>query len=91
MLNLERDLYNKPLQNDNSLEFAYLHDKNNYKVLGQKYRPFYLKPLYARRKDFERFVGFRRSCFRIFGGLALLRLGYEVGRIDAKDVDLEKS
>lgn len=33
----------------------------------------------------------RRGAFRVIAGLTLLRLGYEVGRVDGKDTDYEKS
>lgn len=54
MATLEKRVYNKAYINDNNVDFKYLTDKENYRVLpSQKYRPFYLKPFYAKPTDFS--------------------------------------
>ena len=57
MLNLDKTTYDKTRLNDSVLEYPFLHDKNNYKPLGQRFRPFYFKPFYAKREDFEENTG----------------------------------
>jgi hypothetical protein len=50
---LDRRVYDKPFINDNVLEFQYLHDTKNYLPLNQKWRPFFIKPYYAKRTDYS--------------------------------------
>ena len=71
-------MYDKPYINDNNLEYSYLHDPANYRLLGRK-RPFFIKPFYAKRTDFCEKVSGRIWALRIFGSLILLKLGYEFG------------
>jgi len=85
MATLEKRVYNKAYINDNNVDFKSLTDKENYKVLpSQKYRPFYLKPFYAKPTDFSDQISARVWCLRIFGSLILLKLGYEFGAWDGK-------
>lgn len=51
--NLELDHYDKGYVNDNVLEYDFLHKKGHYRPLGQRLRPFFQRPLYARRQDWE--------------------------------------
>ena len=54
---LEKRVYDKPYINDNNVDFSYLTDRANYKVLpSQKYRPFFFKPFYAKPSDFSETV-----------------------------------
>ena len=57
---LERKVYDKGYINDNLLEYDYLLDSENYRPLGQKWRPFYLLPPYARPGDWEHKAGSKR-------------------------------
>ena len=57
MLTLEKTYYDKTNINDNILEYPFLHDRKNYMPLGQRFRPFYIKPFYAKRSDFEEKLG----------------------------------
>lgn len=86
---LPRNVYNKPAINDNDVEYSYLHDKENYKLLSkhEKGRPFFIKPMYAKRTDFSDSVSYKVWAFRIFGSLALLKLGYEFGIWDGNYVN----
>lgn len=81
---LEERVYNKPRINDNQLEFNFLHDRKNYKPLGQKYRPFFIKPYYAKMSDFSTDVPFKTYVIRFLGSLILLKLGYEFGNWDGE-------
>lgn len=51
MENLERDEYDKGRINDNELDYDFLHKREHYKPLGQRFRPFFLMPMYASRRD----------------------------------------
>lgn len=53
MQNLEKSDYDKGHINDNSIDYEFLHKREHYRPLGQKYRPFYIMPMYARRQDWE--------------------------------------
>ena len=50
MSTLEKTEYDKAYLNDNALDFSYLHDPENYKLVTShnKGRPFFLKPFYAK-------------------------------------------
>ena len=88
MATLERRVYDKTYINDNKVDFKYLTDKENYRVLpSQKYRPFFLKPFYAKPTDFSETVSARVWFLRIFGSLALMKLGYELGIWDCKTLN----
>ena len=80
---LEKEVYDKAYINDNLLDYSYLHDRKNYMLLmSHKYRPFFLKPFYAKRTDFNESVPARVWALRIFGSLLLLKVGYEFGVLD---------
>ena len=82
---LEKRVYDKPYINDNMVDFSYLTDRENYKVLpSQKYRPFFFKPFYAKPSDFSETVSHKVWLLRIFGSLILLKLGFEFGAWDGK-------
>ena len=56
-------------------------------VMGQKYRPFFLQPLYAKQSDFSERVSWRVWAVRILGSFILLKLGYELGVMDGDYVN----
>lgn len=85
MQNLELEYYNKSYMNDNVLDYDFLHDKANYRPLGQQRRPFFLMPRYARRQDWEWNIGLSRRLKRMLLGVACLGIGYKVGSWDSKD------
>ena len=88
---LDATLYNKAKINDDQMTYDFLHKKEHYRPLGQRLRPFYMKPLYARREDFESTVGIRRHLVRILGGIFLIKLGYEFGKVDSVNEPLAKA
>ena len=49
--NLERTYYDKGFISDNAIDYDFLHERSHYKPLGQRFRPFFLKPMYARRRE----------------------------------------
>ena len=83
--NLEKTYYDKGYLNDNVFDYEFLHKRDHYKPLGQKWRPFFLKPLYARRRDWEEQAGWQRYLVRTILGLACIGLGLQVGKWDSKD------
>lgn len=91
MQNLEQSVYDKNSINDNELEYEFLNDPQNYRVLGQKRRPFFLMPTYARRRDWEHNSGFSRYLVRASLGLICLALGYKIGTLDSKCDLIENS
>lgn len=92
MQNLEQSVYDKGSINDNELDYEFLQDSANYRVLGQKRsRPFFLMPTYARREDWEHKAGFTRYLLRGALGVVCLTLGYKLGTWDSKCDLLEKS
>ena len=88
MANLKEKYYDRGLINDSMLTFDYLHNRENYKPLGQRWRPFFIKPMYAKQKDFEQDVGWKRYLFRGVFGLLCIKIGYEVGKVDSVDKEL---
>ena len=76
MQNLEQEDYDRGRINDNELDYDFLHQRAHYKPLGQRFRPFYLMPLYARRQDWEHSAGSVRYITRAILGLLCLGLGY---------------
>ncbi len=85
---LERQVYDKAYINDNVLDYNYLHERKNYMLLmGQKYRPFFLQPFYAKQSDFSEIVSWRVWAVRILGSLILLKVGYELGVMDGEYVN----
>ena len=69
-------VYDKAYLNDNECEFSFLHDKSNYKPLNQKWRPFYWKPMYARRSDFCVKPSGMAWIIRIVGSVVMIMVGY---------------
>ena len=91
MAQLETKFYDRGLMNDSDLSFDYLHKRENYNPLGKRWRPFFLMPKYARREDYEQFIGWKRYLIRGIGGLICIKLGYELGKIDSVDEELDNS
>ena len=85
MQNLDKSYYDKGYINDNVMDYEYLHNSSHYKPLGQKYRPFYLMPMYGSRKDWEYRAGWMRYVVRMIVGLLCIGVGYQVGTWDSKD------
>ena len=48
-------------------------------------------PKYARREDYEQFIGWKRYLIRGIGGLICIKLGYDLGKIDSVDEELDNS
>ena len=91
MQNLDKNVYDKAYINDNLIDYDFLVKRDNYKPLGQRYRPFQLIPPYARRQDWEWRTGTSRIVQRIFLSLICMGLGYKIGTYDSKDELLEDS
>eukprot|EP00347_Sterkiella_histriomuscorum_P016034 403354744 len=81
---MEDRLYDKSILNDEEMQFKYLHEKSNYKPLAQRYRPFFLKPFYAKQSDFSYQTPLKTYLFRFLGSLVMMKLGYELGVWDLK-------
>lgn len=79
--------YDKTPINDNEMDTSFLNDKANYRPLGQRWRPVYLKPFYAKPDDFSDKVSHRVWLLRIFGFLILSKVGYEFGVWDGDYVN----
>lgn len=81
------------------MQYSFLHDRKNYMLLGQKYRPFFFRPIYAKQSDYTSFVPFKTYLLRILGSLILIKAGYEFGvwdgaymnekMLNSKVVDME--
>ena len=95
MSTLDKTEYDKAYLNDNALDFSYLHDSVNYKLVTShnRGRPFFLKPFYAKQSDFSDAVSGKVWAYRLLGSLILLKLGYEIGVWDGDFVNkqLKKS
>jgi hypothetical protein len=50
---LKERVYDRPYMND-ELEYSYIMDKSNYKPLGQRWRPFFIMPFFAKKGDFSK-------------------------------------
>ena len=50
-----------------------------------------MMPMYAKRKDFEHDIGWKRYLIRGIGGLICIKLGFEFGKIDSVDEELAAS
>ena len=83
--NLEERDYNRSFVNDNLCDFSFLNDKKNYNPLGKRWRPFFIKPIYANQKDLQQKPGYKHWLLRVFGSLLLVKVGYEIGIWDSKD------
>lgn len=79
---LQKQVYDKPYINDNHLDYSFLHDNANYK-LNKRWRPFFLRPFYAKQTDFCEKVKGRVWAIRVVGSIILLKLGYEFGIWDS--------
>ena len=68
------------------MDYSYLYDKESYKLVPShgKWRPFFLKPFYAKRTDFSEKVSHRVWLLRILGFAVLLKGGYEFGVWESK-------
>ena len=91
MESLERTYYNKQYINDNDMSYEYLYKRENYKPLGQKWRPFFIMPRYSSQKHYGDGNSYQRYAMRGLLGLVCLKLGYEIGKFDSKDQELEDS
>ncbi|CDW87617.1 UNKNOWN [Stylonychia lemnae] len=76
---LDDRVYNKPKINDEQLQFSFLHDRKNYLLRGERWRPFFIQPPYAKHTDFSSQVPLKTYVIRVLGSLILMKLGYEFG------------
>ena len=74
--NHEEKDYNRSFVNDNLCDFSFLNDKKNYNPLGKRWRPFFIKPIYANQKDLQQKPGYKHWLLRVFGSLLLVKVGY---------------
>jgi hypothetical protein len=84
-------VYDKNYINDNLMEYKYLQDNNTYMLLGQRRRPFFIKPFYQKPGEYSDKVSFRVWLLRFFGSLVLLKAGYDFGIWDGAYVNRQLS
>jgi hypothetical protein len=74
------------------MAFEHLYDNQTWRPLGQRFRmfPYYLYPTY-RKNAWQHKTPFKAYLIRLVGGLALLKVGYELGLTDSVDEGFEGS